>query len=195
MSQPAHRKLTPEEYLAIERQAAERSEYHAGEMFLLAGASRRHNRISTSISALLDRQLGDRDCDVYSSDMRVLVERSGLYTYPDVVVTCGGEIFADEHDDVLMTPNVLFEILSASTEAYDRGRKFEHYQQIESLTEYVLVAQDALRVEHFLKQKCGWLYTDIHGEDGVLELSSIGCSLRLADVYRRAWPDGPVRLR
>ena len=195
MSHPAKRKLSPEEYLANERQAKERSEYYRGETFLLAGASRQHNRISTNISSALDRQLADRDCDVYSSDMRVLVGRTGLYTYPDVVVTCGEERFADEEDEVLLNPRVIFEILSASTEAYDRGRKFQHYQRIESLAEYVLVAQDAIRVERFVEQGSDWLYTDVRGDDGMLELTSISCELRLVDIYRRVRLPGPTRLR
>ncbi len=195
MSQPAKRKLTPEEYLANERQAEERSEYYQGETFLLASASREHNRISTNVSSALDHLLGDRNCDVYTSDMRVLVDRTGLYTYPDVVVTCGEELFAGEGDEVLLNTLIIFEILSASTEAHDRGRKFEHYQQIESLAEYVLVAQDAVRVERFVKQGGDWLYTDVHGEDGVLELSSIGCELSLVEIYRRVRFPGPVRLR
>lgn len=195
MSQAAKQNLTPEEYLANERQARERSEYFQGETFLLAGASRQHNRISTNIASTLDRLLGDRECDVYTSDMRVLVDRTGLYTYPDVVVTCGEERFADDEDEVLLNPRVIFEILSASTEAYDRGRKFEHYQQIESLAEYVLVAQDAVRAERFVQQGASWLYTDIRGNDGKLELPSIDCVLNLADIYRRVRLPGPARLR
>ena len=195
MSQSAKHKLTPEEYLASERQAGERREYYQGETFLLAGASREHNRISTNVSSALDRQLGDRDCDVYTSDMRVLVGETGLYTYPDVVVTCGEERFADDTEEVLLNPLVIFEILSTSTEAYDRGRKFQHYQRIESLAEYVLVTQDAVRVERFAGQGSDWLYTDIRGDDGVLELTSIGCQLQLVEIYRRVRLPGPVRLR
>lgn len=194
MSQLARRKLTPEEYLEIERRAEERSEYYEGETFLLAGASRPHNRIATNVATALDRQLAGRDCDVYSADLRVLVDATGLYTYPDVVVTCGEELFADAHEDVLLNPLVIFEILSPTTEAYDRGRKFEQYQQIASLAEYVLVAQDTPRLEHYAKQASGWLYTDVHGVDGRLELAAVGCSLRLSEVYRRV-PFGPVRLR
>ncbi len=195
MSQHAElERLTPEEYLALERQAEQRSEYYAGEMFLLAGASRPHGRIASNIVIELGQQLADRDCDIYASDLRVLVERSGLYTYPDIVVTCGEERFADDQQDVLLNPLVLFEILSRSTEAYDRGRKFEHYQRLDSLAEYVLVAQDTPRIEHFARRGDGWLYTDVRGIEGVLELPAIACDLPLADVYRRV-PFGPARLR
>src|SRR5215207_6350571 len=130
--------LSEEEYLAIERQAEFRSEYVAGEMFAMAGASRRHNRTVTNLVVALDNQLRARPCNVYSNDMRVKVQSTGLFTYPDVVVTCGEERFADGEMDVLLNPVVIVEVLSDSTEAYDRGKKFESYQSIESLKEYVL---------------------------------------------------------
>ncbi len=195
MAQPIKSKLNPAEYLALERKAERRSEYYDGEVFLLAGASREHNRISTNITSQLDRQLEGRDCDVYASDLRVLVAPTGLYTYPDITVTCGTELFADDRNDVLLNPLLIIEILSSSTEAYDRGRKFQHYQQIESLAEYVLVTQDARRVEQYRKQATGWLYTDIRGADGILDLPTIGCRLQLTDIYRRAEPREPLRLR
>jgi Uma2 family endonuclease len=195
MAEPAQRSLTAAEFLERERRAEQRSEFYQGEAFLLAGASRQHNRIATNVSADLDRQLEGRDCDVYTNDLMVLVERTGLYTYPDVLVTCGEERFADDHADVLLNPLVIVEILSPSTEAYDRGKKFEHYQQIDSLTEYVLITQDAVRVEHFRREDGGWLYTELSDADGVLDLPSIGCRLALDRVYRRAVPRGPVSLR
>ncbi|MEM7585613.1 MAG: Uma2 family endonuclease [Acidobacteriota bacterium] len=195
MPQPIETQLSPEEYLAIERQAEERSEYYRGEMFLLAGASRQHNRIATNLTSLLDRQLAGRDCDVYASDLRVLVDRTGLYTYPDLVVTCGPERFADEHRDVLLNPLLIIEILSASTEAHDRGRKFEHYQQIESLTEYLLVAQDSMRVEQYRKQESEWLYREVRGGERVVELPVIDGKLPMSEIYRRAEPGASRRLR
>ena len=195
MAEPAQQPLTVSEYLERERRAERRSDYYRGETFLLAGASRQHNRIATNISADLDRQLEGRDCDVYSNDLLVLVERTGLYTYPDVLVTCGAERFADEQVDVLLDPRVIFEILSPSTEAYDRGRKFEHYQQIESLAEYVLVTQDEVRVEHFRRADADWLYREHRNPEGVLALPSVDCRLSLERIYRRALPRGPVNLR
>ncbi len=194
MSQTAQRKLTPEQYLAMERRAEQRSEYFNGETFLLAGASRAHNRISTNIVAALDGLLADRDCDVYAGDMRVLVSRTGLFTYPDIVVACGKQEFSDSLDDVLLNPVVIFEVLSPTTEAYDRGRKFEHYQQVESLAEYVLVTQDAPRVEHFVRRQDSWRYVDLRGQESTLELETLGCGLKLSRVFRRV-PFGPVRLR
>ena len=179
--------LTEEEYLAIERRAEFRSEFHGGEMFAMAGASRRHNRIVTNLVTALDTQLRDRPCNVYSSDMRVRVTNTGLFTYPDVVVTCGEEEFADDEQDTLLNPLVIFEVLSDSTEAYDRGKKFEHYQNIGSLSTYVLITQDAPRIERYVRQEVGraWVYTETHEADAVVGLEAIGCDLSLEDVYAK----------
>ena len=179
--------LTEEEYLAIERLAEFRSEFYNGEMFALAGASRRHNRIVTNLVTALDNQLRDRPCNVYSSDMRVRVTSTGLFTYPDVVVTCGEEDFADDEQDTLLNPLVIFEVLSDSTEAYDRGKKFEHYQNIDSLSTYVLVAQEAPRIERYVRQEGGraWVYTETHEADALVGIEAIGCELGLEDVYAK----------
>jgi Uma2 family endonuclease len=147
--------LTENEYLAIERRAESRSEFYNGEMFALAAASRRHNMEVTNLVIALGTQLRYRPCNVYSNDMRVRVANTGLFTYPDVVVTCGEEEFADDEQDTLLNPLVNFEVLSDSTEAYDRGKTFEHYQSIESLSTYVLVAQDAPRIERYVRQDDG----------------------------------------
>ena len=179
--------LTEEEYLAIERRAGFRSEFHRGEMFAMAGASRRHNRIVTNLVTSLDNQLRERPCNVYSNDMRVKIPDTGLFTYPDLVVTCGEETFADDEQDTLLNPLVIFEILSDSTEAYDRGKKFEHYQSIGSLATYVLVAQDARRVEQYVRQEDGraWIYTETHGANAAVEIEVIACGLKLEDVYAK----------
>jgi Uma2 family endonuclease len=176
--------LTEEEYLAIERQAEFRSEYLAGEVFALAGASRRHNRIVTNLVVALDSQLRARPCNVYSNDMRVKVQSTGLFTYPDVVVTCQEERFADVENDVLLNPLVIVEVLSDSTEAYDRGKKFENYQSIESLKEYLLVSQNSQRVEQFVRQSSrNWIYSEAHEPDETINIQSIKCELKLEDVY------------
>lgn len=142
----------------MERRAETKSEYFAGEVFALAGTtrphSRPHNRIKTNLVYSLDTQLRDRPYNVYPSDLRVRV-RTGLYTYPDVVVTCGEEAFADDENDILLNPVVIIEVLSKSTEAYDRGKKFEHYQRLESLVEYLMVAQQPYRVEQYIRQADG----------------------------------------
>src|SRR5215210_8320716 len=143
--------LTPEEYLAIERKSEIKHEYFAGVMFAMVGASKRHNLITANIIRVLGNQLLDRPCNVYPSDMRVKVSVTGKYTYPDVVVACEPEQFDDAENDTLLNPVVIVEVLSASTEAYDRGKKFEQYQQLGSLTDYLLVAQEPHRIEQYVR--------------------------------------------
>jgi Uma2 family endonuclease len=133
MSYPPKHVLTPAEYLALERKALYKSEYFAGEMFAMAGASRRHNLIVANIIRVLGNQLLERDCNVYPSDMRVKISKIEKYTYPDVVVACGKEVFEDEENDTLLTPVVIIEVLSESTEAYDRDKKFAWKRYSEGL--------------------------------------------------------------
>lgn len=180
--------LTPEEYLAIERKAEYRSEYYAGEMFAMAGATRRHNRIVTNLTTTLDNQLKARPCNVYSTDMRVNVPSTGLYAYPDVVVTCGEEVFADNQEDILLNPSVIIEVLSDSTEAYDRGKKFEHYQSINSLTTYILVSQNSARVEQYVRQEGSsrWTYSEVHERGEPIRIEAIVCELKLEEIYAKA---------
>jgi len=169
----------------MERASEVRHEYYDGEMFAMVGATRAHNVIVTDLIALLHPQLRGGRCELLMGDMRVQVSATGLYTYPDLLVVCGEPELADELADMLLNPTVIFEVLSESTEAYDRGKKFEHYRTLESLTDYLLVAQDEAKIEHFTRQKGGWLLTEARGLDGVLPLPSIGCELRLAEVYER----------
>ncbi len=181
---PQRALLTPEEYLEIERKAEFKSEYFNGEIFAMAGASRPHNRIVSNIIRTLDTQLLKRDCNIYPSDMRVKIKKIGKYTYPDVVVTCGKEIFEDTYVDTLLNPVVIFEILSDSTEAYDRGKKFQHYQFIESLAEYILITQDAIRVEQYVRQNDKtWVYGGYQNIDDIVKLESVGCELALKELY------------
>jgi Uma2 family endonuclease len=177
---------TPEEYLGIERRAEFKSEYYAGQMFAMAGASREHNLITGNVVGELRSLLRGQPCETYPSDMKVLVSATGLYTYPDVSVACGEPQFLDRQGDVLLNPLVIVEVLSDSTEAYDRGAKFALYQRIESLQEYVLVSQDKARVERYVRQPDGkWLYSRTDGlEDGV-HLEAIHCRLPLSEVYAR----------
>jgi Uma2 family endonuclease len=178
--------LTPEEYLAAERKAETRSEYFGGEVFAMVGASKRHNLIAANIIRVLGNQLLERPCNVYPSDMRVKVSATGKYTYPDVVVACEPESFDDAENDTLLNPVVIVEVLSASTEAYDRGKKFEQYQQIESLTEYILVAQDPYRIEQYVRQSDReWRYSEYHDAAEVLKIGVIGCELALKDAYAK----------
>ena len=176
--------LTPEEYLAIERKAEYKSEYFNGEMFAMAGASERHVLIVTNVVAELRGQLRRRPCTVYSTDLRVRVSPTGLYTYPDVVVVCGQAQFADDQKDTLLNPTLIVEVLSESTKDYDRGRKFEHYRTLTSLSEYVLIDQDKHHVEHFVRQpENRWLLSETNRLEDTIHLSSISCDLALAEVY------------
>ena len=178
--------LTPEQYLRIERAASFRSEFFDGEMFAMAGARQAHNRLVANLIAGLHRHFRSRPCDVYPSDMRVCVNATGLYTYPDVVAVCGEQVFLDDEKDTLLNPGLLIEVLSPSTEAYDRGRKFEQYQSIESLREYLLVASDRAHVDLYSRQGDGrWLLTSVEGRDSVLTLESVGVQFTLADLYEK----------
>jgi Uma2 family endonuclease len=186
MSSRAKKLLTPHEYLAIERRAEYKSEYFGGEMFALAGANKRHNLIVANVVRVLGNQLLDRDCSVYPSDLRVRVNATGMYTYPDVTVACGEEQFEDDLNDTLLNPVVIIEVLPESTEAYDRGKKFEHYQSIGSLSDYLLIAQLPRRIEQFVRQDDStWTYRAYHGVDDIVRLATIGCGLRLEDVYAK----------
>jgi Uma2 family endonuclease len=179
-------RLTPEDYLAIERSAEYKSEYFDGEIFAMTGASRAHNTLVANTVIELGGQLKKRPCKLYVNDMRVKVSPTGLYTYPDVIVVCGKEQFDDAHLDTLLNPTLIIEVLSDSTEAYDRGRKFEHYRHLDSLVEYVLIAQHRPHVESFRRQPDQqWLLTECSGLDATLRLQSIDCDLALAEIYAK----------
>jgi Uma2 family endonuclease len=177
--------MTPEEYLAFERASEQRHEYLAGEVFAMGGASRLHNLIVTNLVRELSQKLKDRPCFVYANDLRVEVDADeGLYTYPDVVVVCGEQELRDDHEDTLLNPAVIFEVLSPSTESYDRGEKFTLYRKLPSLTEYVLVSQSRPLVEHFVRRPDGqWLLSDAAGLAAVVELPALECRVELAEIY------------
>jgi Uma2 family endonuclease len=178
--------LTPEQYLEIERKAEYKSEYYRGEMFAMAGASRAHNLLAGHLVRDLSQQLRAKPCELYPSDMRVRVGSTGLYTYPDVVVVCGEPQFGDNQPDTLLNPTLLVEVLSSSTEAYDRGRKFQKYQTIDSLREYLMVASDCVSADLYTRQVDGrWLLTSVTRLEDTIELQSIGCSLTLSDLYEK----------
>ncbi len=176
----------PEEYLELERGSEVRHEYIDGEIYEMAGANKPHNRISVNVVRLLDNQLLERDCNIYGSDMRVKITSTSKYTYPDVVAVCGEEIFEDETEDTLLNPMLIVEVLSKSTEAYDRGAKFEYYQTIESFREYVLIRQEPFRAEQFVrKEKNVWTYFEFRKSDDTVKLNSIDCELVLKDIYHK----------
>lgn len=172
-----------EQYLALERKAAHKSEYINGRILAMGGAGGQHNQITFNLSIALGVQLKGRACVAYSSDMRVKVQQTGLYTYPDIVATCETPRFEDAFVDTLLNPAVIAEVLSDSTEAYDRGGKFAHYRRIPELMEYVLISQRTICVEHYLRQKERWLLTEICDPAATLILESIDCHLSMADIY------------
>lgn len=198
MPQPKTR-LTPEEYLAIERRAEVRSEYLDGEMFAMAGASPQHIRICAALTASLWNQLVDRPCDVLPAEMRVKIPANNLYTYPDIVVVCGEEVFEDAELDTLVNPTLLIEVLSPSTADYDLGAKFGHYRTIPSLREVLYVSQTEAHVLHYVRQDDDtWILSETRGRDGRIPLPSIAAELHLAEVYAKVDFDetsGPGKAR
>jgi len=186
--------ISPEEYLKLERQAEYKSEYLNGEIFAMTGASRKHNLIGTNLVVSFAQQLRGKTCEVYPGEMRVKVRTTGLYTYPDVVIVCGEPKFEDDEIDTLLNPTVLIEILSTSTERYDRIAKTSYYRTIDSLTEHLLVAQHEYRIEQYVRQEDQrWSLFDYRSLDDVAQLQSIGCSLALRDVYDRIEIDPDYR--
>ena len=178
--------LTPERYLEIERVADFKSEYFDGEMFAMAGARLAHNLIVTNAVRELGNQFRQRPCQVYASEMRVRVSATGLYTYPDIIGVCGEPQFVDRQQDTLLNPSLLAEVLSPSTEAYDRGRKFDHYKTVESLREYLLIATDRVHIDLYTQQTDGrWLLTSAGSLEETVTLESVGAVLTLAALYEK----------
>lgn len=185
MASEPRQRLTLQEYLTLERQSETKSDYLDGEMFAMTGASRPHNLICLNVAASLHSQLRTRFCEVYSSDMRVRTP-DDLLTYPDVVAVCGEPRFDDSELDTLLNPTLLVEVLSKSTEVYDRLTKLDQYRAISSLAEIFLIAQDRPHVEHWLRQGDGlWLLEEVDDLGRTLDLPSIGCRLPLEEIYRR----------
>ena len=186
MSTSALKRLSLDEYIAHERQATEKSQFFDGELFAMAGGSHNHSLIGSNLVGESRNVLKPRDCQVHGSDMRVVCP-SGLGTYPDCLIVCGPPEFADTQNDTLTNPTIIFEVLSPSTESFDRGGKFGHYQSLPSLREYVLVSQDRMRIEHFVRQPQAdqWLLTVIEGIDADLVLPTIEIRLSLAEIYAK----------
>ena len=182
-----NRRYTLEEYLALEKNSEQRYEYFDGEVVAMGGASLNHNRITRNIIRSLENALAEQGCEVLPADMRVKVPKAFPYRYPDAVVVCGEPIIEDMlGQEMLVNPLVIFEVLSPTTEAYDRGVKFAAYQSITSFQEYVLIAQDRPHTTHYVRQPHGkWLRSDVEGIHSVLSLESVHCRLECSDVYRR----------
>lgn len=187
MSALPKRCFTPEEYLEMELKAEYKSQYVAGEIYAMAGAQPWHVRVTDNLIVMLNNRLRGRTCESFSSDMRVRVEEADIYTYPDVSALCGVPQFeTDANPQSLLNPQVIFEVLSPSTEAFDRGDKFMRYRKLRSLKEYVLVASEQMQVEYFVRQPNGaWIMTDYSAPEHVIPLSSLGCELPLSEIYDR----------
>jgi Uma2 family endonuclease len=186
MSAQPHHLMTPEEYLVFEEQSEEKHEYYGGNLVALAGGNRIHSIICSNINASFHRQVRERPCVVYTSDMKIKAEQPRKYMYPDVAVVCGESRFEDATQRVLLNPTVVIEVLSDSTEKHDRGKKFQYYRSIESFQEYVLVAQDTRHVDHYTKQSDNlWLLTSFDQEDAYLQLASINCTLTIKEIYEK----------
>jgi Uma2 family endonuclease len=198
MSEPARKWISVEEYLAFEERAEGKHEYFHGEIFDMAGGSPEHNAIAFNLSSELGRQLEDRPCQGFSSDQRVKITRTGLYTYPDLSIVCATPQFDEQRPRSLLNPLLIVEVLSDTTEAYDRGAKFEHYRTLPSLREYVLVASNRRCVERFTREPDSddWVLAACTDPEGAITLPSIGCRLELARVYRKVELPAPtLRLR
>jgi Uma2 family endonuclease len=176
--------LTPEQYLEIERQAETRSEFFGGEMFSMAGATWAHTLITTNTVTSLHARLRSGTCRVLSHDMQVRVTAAGLYTYPDALVVCGPPRFLDDRQDTLLNPSILIEVLSPSTEAYDRGRKFEQYRTLESLQAYLLISSERVQAELYTRQPgTQWLLTPFGRLEDVIPLVAAESELPVAGLY------------
>jgi Uma2 family endonuclease len=174
-------RYTPEEYLALEATAEHRSEYYQGEIFAMAGGTPRHNDITLNLVASLRGKLKGGPCKAHAMDLRVQVSKTGLYTYPDVVVYCGETAL---QQNTLLNPRVIVEVLSPGTEKYDRGLKFQQYRQLPSLAEYILVSQETPHIERFVREENGtWRMTEAKGLDRTIELIALGCTLAFSEVY------------
>lgn len=193
MSAVPQTKLSEAEYLAKERKADFKSEFYRGEMFAMSGASREHILITGNLVAALHTQFKGRCCEVYSNDMRIKVSATGLYTYPDLVIVCGEPEFVDAEVDTLLNPTVLIEVLSPSTESYDRGAKAEQYRRIPSLREHVLIAQDRPHVDVLIRQADGsWLLRETDDLEQVVSLPSVSVSLPMREIYDRITFEAPA---
>lgn len=176
--------LTPEEYIAAERKATLKSEYLNGEIVAMSGASLAHNLITVNTVTQLYNQLTEGRCRVFTGDMRVGISTGVSYFYPDVTVVCDKPRFEDDVFDTLINPQIVIEVLSDSTESYDRGEKFARYRQLESLQEYILISQDQVQVEHYLRQGKQWILSEFSAIEDVLPLASIDAELSLGQIYR-----------
>src|SRR5204862_4651778 len=197
VAEPVKKRLTEAEYLDLERSLEARNEFFDGEVFAMSGGTPLHSQIATNLVREFGNQLKQRDCIVYNSDLRLKVEATGLFTYPDLSVVCGPLQFAPGTDDTVVNPTLIIEVLSDSTEAYDRGKKFENYRQMPALREYLLVSQKEPRIEQFVRQENEqWLLREAAGWEATLALPSLEIKISLAEVFAGGeFVPTPIRAR
>jgi Uma2 family endonuclease len=198
MESDEERYYSVEEYLALEEKASGKNEYFDGRIYAMTGASLNHAQMTMNVQVLLANRLRGRPCRAFNSDVSVLVSETGLYTYPDASALCGEPRFQEANSAILLNPSVIVEVLSPSTESYDRGEKYTHYKRMPSLREYVLIAQDRVRVERRTRgddSAAEWGLLSLEDLDAALDLASIGCTLALRDVYEHVElpPRPPLR--
>ncbi len=192
MTAAALPRVSPSEYLRMERASDSRHEFYQGEIFAMSGGSPNHSLIQVNLARELSSRLKGSRCTPYNADLRIKIPDTGLYTYPDLSVFCDDMLFDDAARDTALNPTVLFEVLSPSTEKWDRGGKFAQYRTLPSLREVVFIAQDAPRVELFLREPGSWRLTEAIGLNSVARLESLQISLPLAEIFDRiAFPDPP----
>lgn len=186
MIRSVKRTFTSAEYLKMEEAAESKSEYYAGEIFAMAGGTSDHSLVAVNLTIELGQQLATKPCRLYNSDMRLFIEQSGLYTYPDAMIVCGKVQQAKGRKDTVTNPNLIVEVLSESTRDYDRGQKFKFYKQIPSLQEYILVESENARVEYYRRGDGDKWMIEIHeGLDALLKLESIECEIPLQRIYNK----------
>lgn len=180
-----HPIFSAENYLEFERFASEKHEFLDGSVYAMAGESPRHSTICFNLYGIVHSQLRGKRCRGFSPNMKVATNEKGLFSYPDLAVVCGQPKYHDEKSDVLTNPAAVFEVLSPSTENYDRGEKFLRYtNQIETLQDYILISQDKPLIEHFTKRENGgWQKTEIAGFQVILKIDSIECEILLTELY------------
>ncbi|MBI5302493.1 MAG: Uma2 family endonuclease [Chloroflexi bacterium] len=188
MNRQVKNNFTPAEYLAMEHAAESKSEYYNGKIFAMVGCTTDHSEIAGRLITVLNQQIDGKSkpCHVYTSDARLFVKRSGLFTYPDAIVVCGKIQYAEQHNDTIMNPLLIVEVISESTRAYDRGAKFNFYKQIPSLQEYVVVESEQAHVEVYRRAGDLWTVEMIEGLEASLKLAAVECEIPLAQIYAKA---------
>ncbi len=186
MTVPTYTKMSVAEYLSFERSSETKHEYIAGHILAMSGASAAHNVITVNTLAVIHSQVSQRGCTVFPSDMRLGIVQQNIYVYPDITVVCGDVEFSDTEQDTLLNPTIIIEVLSPSTENYDRGKKSHYYRAIPTLQEYLLIAQDEPYIEHFVRYSAHqWLFSEVTAAQESIHLVSIDCTLQLKDIYNK----------